>query len=178
MPASRVTVGIGDCVSAYPYAYCTNSLLYVDFIRGLPRFGGYESCLLVTYVLSCFTRVFPCNTKITGEQTVKMLVEQWFEPYGAPRQVHSDGDVGIRSDSQLYKRVLNALCVEVTTGVPYTHMSNAPCERQNSVVGQNLRILMKQERIKHWVRLVPWAVLTMNSQRSSSTGFTPQEMFH
>ena len=74
--------------------------------------------------------------------------------------------------------MLNALNVEVTTGVPYTHTSNPLCERQNRVVEQNLRILMKQECNKDWVRLVPWAVLTMNSQRSSSTGFTPHELFH
>ena len=92
--------------------------------------------------------------------------------------MHSDEDVRSRSDTGWYKRVLNALNVEVTTGVPYTHTSNPLCERQNRVVEQNLRILMKQERTKDWVRLVPWAVLTMNSQRSSSTGFTPHELFH
>ena len=43
---------------------------------------------------------------------------------------------------------------------------------------QNLRILMKQERTIDWVGLVPWAVLTMKSQRSSCTGFTPHELFH
>ena len=150
----------------------------MDFILGLPRFGGYDSCLVVTCGLSRFSRVFPCNKKITGEQTVKMLVEQWFEPYGAPKQVHCDEDVRIRSDTGSYKRVLNALNGEVTTGVPYTHTSNPLCERQNRVVEQKLRILMKQERTKDWVRLVPWAVLTMNSQRSSSTGFTPHEPFH
>ena len=150
----------------------------MDFIHGLPRFGSYDSCLVVTCGLSRFTRVFPCNKKITGEQTVKMLVEQWFEPYGAPKHVHSDEDVRIRSNTGWYKRVLNALNVEVTTGVPYTHTSNPLCERQNRVVEQNLRILMKQERTKDLVRLVPWAVLTMNSQRSSSTGFTPHELFH
>ena len=37
---------------------------------------------------------------------------------------------------------------------------------------------MKQERTKGWVRLLPWAVLTMNSQGSSSTGYTPHELFH
>ena len=42
-----------------------------------------------------------------------MLVEQLFEPYGAPKQVHSDEDVRIRSDTGWYKRVLNALNVEV-----------------------------------------------------------------
>ena len=67
-------------ISSLPIPYCTNSLLYVDFIHGLPRFGGYDSCLVVTCGLSRFTRVFPCNRKITGEQTVKMLVEQWSEP--------------------------------------------------------------------------------------------------
>ena len=39
------------------------------------------------------------------------------------------------------------------------------------MVEQSLRILMKQERTKDLVHLVPWAVLTMKSQRSSSTGF-------
>ena len=165
-------------ISSLPIPYCANSLLYVDFIHGLPRSGGYDGCLVVTCGLSRFTRVFPCSKKITGEQTVKMLVEQWFQPYGAPKQVHSDEDVGIRSDTGWYKRVLNALNVEVTTGVPYTYTTNPLCERQNRVVEQNLRIQMKQERTKDWVRLVPWAVLTMNSQRSSSTGFTPHQLFH
>ena len=147
----------------------------MDFIHGLPRFGGYDSCLAVNRGLSRFTRVFPCNKKVTGEQTVKMLVEQWFQPYGAPKQVHSDEDIRIRSDTGWHKGVLNALDVGVTT---YTHTSNPLCERQNRVVEQNLRILMKQERTKDWVRLVPLAVLTMNSQRSSSTGFAPHKLFH
>ena len=66
----------GGLISRLPIPYCANSLLYVDFIHGLPRFGGYDSCLVVTCGRSRFTRVFPCNKKITGEQTVKMLVEQ------------------------------------------------------------------------------------------------------
>ena len=41
---------------------------------------------------------------------------------------------------------------------------------------QDLRILMKQERTKDCVRLLPWAVLTMNSQDSSPTGYTPHEL--
>ena len=107
---------------------------------------------------------------------MKVLVEQWFEHYQAPKEVHSDEDVRIRSDTRWYKPLLDALNVHVTTGVPYTHTSNPVCERQNRVLEQNLRILMKQERTKDWVRLLPWAVLTMNSQESSSTGYTPHEL--
>ena len=150
-------------VSSLSIPYCAISLLYVFFIHGLPKFGGYNSCLVVTCGLTCLSRAFPCSKKITGEQTVKMLVEQWFEHYGAPKEVHSDEDVRIRSDTGCSKRVLDALNVHVTTGVPYTHTSNHLCERQNRVLEQNLRILMKQERTKDWVRLLPWAVLTMNS---------------
>ena len=92
--------------------------------------------------------------------------------------MHSDEDVRIRSEAGWNKRVLNVLNVEVTTGMRYTHTSNPLCERQNRVVEQNLRILMKQDRTKDWIRLVRWAMLTIHSQRISSTSFTPHELFH
>ena len=161
-------------VSNLPIPYSAYALLYVDFIDGLRKFGGYDSCLVVT----CGLCAFPCNKNITGEQTVKMMVEQWFEHYGAPKKVHSDEDIRIRSDTGWYKRVLDALNVHVTTGVPYTHTANPLCEGQNRVLAQNLRILMKQQRTQGWVHLSPWAVLTMNSQESSSTGYTLHGLFH
>ena len=62
-------------VSTVPIPYCANSLLYVDFIHGLPKFGGYDSCLVVTCGLTRFTLAFPCSKKISGGQTVNILVE-------------------------------------------------------------------------------------------------------
>ena len=54
---------------------------------------------------------------------MKILVEQWFKSSGAPKQVHWNEDVRIRSDTGWYKRVLNAMNLHVTTSVPqtYTH---------------------------------------------------------
>ena len=83
-------------VSSLPIPCCANSLLYVDFIHGLPQFGGYDSCLVVTCGLAHFSPAFPFNKRITGEQTVNILVEQWFEHYGAPKEGHSDEDVCLR----------------------------------------------------------------------------------
>ena len=51
-------------VSSLHIPYYANFLLYVDFIHGLPKFGGYDSCLVVTCGLTRFTRAFPCNKKI------------------------------------------------------------------------------------------------------------------
>ena len=64
--------------------------------------------------------------------------------------MHSDEDVRIWSETGWYKMVLHAL------NVPYTYTSNPLCERRNLAVTQNLRILMKQERTKNWVPLLPW----------------------
>ena len=47
---------------------------------------------------------------------MKLLVEQWFKHYGAPKEVHSDEDVRIRSDSGWHNPVLDALNFHVTTG--------------------------------------------------------------
>ena len=105
-------------VSSLPVPYCSNSLLLADFIHDLPTLGGYDSCLVVTCGLTHFTTAFPCNKKITGELPGKHLVEQWFEHHGAPKELHSDKDVHIRSDTGWRKRVLDALNVHVTTGVP------------------------------------------------------------
>ena len=86
---------------------------------------------------------------------MKILVEQGFGHYGAPKELHSDEDVRIRRYTTWYKRVLDALNVHVTTGVPYTHTSNPLCEGQNRVLEQNLWILMKQERTKDWYVCYP-----------------------
>ena len=96
-------------ISSLRIPCCAISLLVADFIHGLPLSGGYDRCLVVTCGLSRLTRAFSCSKKITDEQTVKTVVEQWFQPYGAPKEVHSDEDVRSCSDTGWYKRVLNAL---------------------------------------------------------------------
>ena len=90
----------------------------------------------------------------------------------------SDEDVHIRSATGWYKRVLDTMDVHLTIGVPYTHISSPLSQRQSTVVEQILWILMKQERTKDWVNLLSRAVLTMKSEKTSSTGYGPRELFH
>ena len=48
-------------VSSLPIPYCADSLLYVDFIHGLPKFGCYDGCLVVT----CGLTVSPVRSPAT-----------------------------------------------------------------------------------------------------------------
>ena len=153
--------------------HCANSVLYVAYTE-MPKFGGYDFALVVTCV---FTRVFSCTKHITGEETIKILLEEWFCVYGTPKEINSDEDVRVRSDTGLYKRVSRSLNVQVSMGIPYTHTSNFLCERKIRVVKENVRIWCKTERTKDWVRLLPVISLMMNSKQSSATGYTPHELF-
>ena len=50
--------------------------------------------------------MFACTKHITGEETIKILLEEWFCVYGAPKEIHSDEHVRVSSDTPWYKRVL------------------------------------------------------------------------
>ena len=162
--------------STLPIPHCANSVLYVDY-KEMPKFGGYDVALVVTCGLTRFIRVLPCTKHITDEETIKILPEEWFCVYGAPKEINSDEDVRVRSDTGWYKRVLRSLNVQVSTEIPYTHTSNPLCEPQIPVLKERVRIWCKTERIKEWVRLLPVKSLMMNSQESSATGYSPHELF-
>ena len=66
--------------------YCANSLLCLDFIHGLPKFGGDDSCLVVTCGLMRFTPAFSCNETITGEQTVQFWLKNGLSTMGHLRR--------------------------------------------------------------------------------------------
>ena len=115
--------------STLPIAHCANSVLYLNYTE-MAKFGGYDFALVVTCGLTRFTMVFPCTKHITREETIKILLEEWFCVYGAPKEISSDEDVRVQSDIGWYKRGLRSLNVQVSTGIPYSHTSNHLCERQ------------------------------------------------
>ena len=162
--------------STLPILRCANTVLYVDY-TDMPKFGGYDVAPVVTCGLTRFTRVFPCTKLITSEETIRILLEEWFCVYGAPKDSNSDEDVRVCSDTGWCKRVLRSLNVQVSTGIPYTHTSNPLCERQIRVLKENVRIWCKTERTKDWVRLLPVTSLMMNSQESSAIGYSQHELF-
>ena len=162
--------------STLPILHCANSVLYVDYTE-ISKFWGYDFALVVNCGLTRFTRVFTCTKHIRGKETIKIVLEEWFCVYGAPKEMNSDEEVRVRSDTGWYKRVLRSLNVQVSTGIPYTHTSNPLCERQIRVFTENVRICCKTERTKDWVRLLPIITLMMNSQESSATGYSLHELF-
>ena len=54
----------------------------------MPKFGGSDFTLVVICELTRLTRVFPRSKHITGEETIKILQEEWFYVDGSPKEVN------------------------------------------------------------------------------------------
>ena len=54
----------------------------------MPKFGGYDLALVVNCGLTRLMRVFPCTKHITGEETIKILLAEWFCVYGATKEIN------------------------------------------------------------------------------------------
>ena len=65
----------------------------------MPKLGGYDFALVVTCGLTRFTRVFPRTKCIAGEDTIKILMEEWFCVYGAPNEIDSDEDIRVQQQT-------------------------------------------------------------------------------
>ena len=132
---------------------------------------------MVTCGFSRFTGVFACTKHITAEETIRILLKDWFSVYGAPKEINSDQEVRARSDTGWYKRVFRALNVQVSTGIPFTDTSIPVCDGQIRVLKENVTIWCKTERTRDSTRLLPVIILMLNCQESSAISFTAQELF-
>ena len=148
-----------------------STVLYVDYAE-MPKFGGYDFALVMTRRLTTFTRVLPRTEHITREQIIKTLLQEWFNIYGAPKEINSDEDMCICSHTAWYKQTVRSLNVQVSTGIPYTHTSNPPFARQLRVLKGNVTIWCKTERTKDWVRLLPHITLPVWGGGGGSAGPT------
>jgi Integrase core domain. len=155
-----------------------NSVLYVDFIDGMPKYNGYDFVMLVTCGFSRFTQAWPLSKKADGEQVLQLLVENWFMPLGGPKEVHSDCDVRFKSPTGFWRSVLGKCGIKVTLSTPYGKRKNPLCERQIRHFQEIMRVLLEDSKSRNWVKLCALTCWTMNRQIIGTTETTPQELFH
>ena len=134
--------------------HMVNSVVYLDLMH-LPHYAGQNFTLLVTCRLFRFVRVFPMNKKAGSEILLKMLFEEWVKVYGLPKVIHSDQDVRLTSAGNWYRGVLETLGCEIQFSTPYLRTKNALCERHIRSFKTVMRILMAQEKVRNWLRVLP-----------------------
>ena len=159
-----------------PIPYTANSLVYVDFIEGLPKFKGYDSILLLTCGLTRFCQAVPFRKASDGEAVLKIILSCWIKHYGVPETIRCDNDVRFVSPKGWHQGVLRKLGVKTEFGTPYGKHHNPLAERMNRSFEELMAPFRLKDPTKDWVKLVDLAIWTLNNQVLGSHGFTPSEL--
>ena len=104
------------------------------------------------------------NKKADTETGLKTLLEELVQLYGLPKVIHSDQDVRITTARNCYRGVLHALGGQILAGTPYFCTKNPPCERQIRSFKTMVRILMAQEKVRNWLRVLPYTIYLITNQ--------------
>ena len=159
-------------ISILPIPQVSNDMLYVDFIH-MDSYNNYDYVLTVVDALSHFVQFYPGQKSITGEGTLKLLLERWIAPFGKPNSIHSDNDVRFKAPKGFYQTIFRALDIETHFSVPRHPSSNGLCENENRAFLQNMRALSLRCKTNNWPNLVPYCIWLMNSQISPTIGYSP-----
>ena len=140
-------------------------------------FNHFDYVLTIVDGLTRFVQFIPCTKNITGEGTVKLILKEWIQHFGKPREIMSDNDVRFSQEKGFYQGIFKSLGIEVFFGIPRHPQSNGLCERMNRSFLQNCRALSIDLKTMDWPSLFPLVFWIQNSQVSASTGFSASELF-
>ena len=140
-------------------------------------YNNFDYVLTIVDALSRFVQFLPCQKGISGEGSLKLILERWISIFGKPNTIHSDNDVRFKSPKGFYQTIFKALGVEIHFSIPRHPASNGLCENVNKSFLQNMRALSLSLKTKNWPQIVPYCTWLMNSQISTLTNLSPSEMF-
>ena len=163
-------------LSALPIPQLSNDMVFVDFIH-MDAINNYDYVLTIVDGLTRFVKFVPCKSTISGENTLKIILQEWIQNFGKPKEILSDNDVRFVQEKGFYQSSFRALGVEVHFGIPRHPQSNGLCERMNRSFIQNLRAMSMEMKTLEWPKLCPLVSWVINSQVSTQTGYSPSELF-
>ncbi len=146
-----------------------NELLFIDHLKLSTTKDGHLGVLLMLDHLKKFAVAAPYRL-CDAQETCRLILEHWVEPYEAPLAIQSDNGVQFTAalTAEMMKH-LDILRIHSSSCHPQT---NGLVERQNRALILLLRSVCSRKE-DDWDKLLPSVIGAYNSTRHASTGFSP-----
>ena len=143
---------------------------HMDFLGPLKKAeDGEQYILLIVDSFSRWCEAFAVKDQ-KATTVAKVLYEQIFTRYGAPRELISD------RGSQFMSKLVAALCGVLSQTIctsAYHPQTNSTCEGMNSTIGQALRAYVKDDQ-SDWPSMLPGILMAYRmTPAMRSTEFSP-----
>ena len=131
---------------------------------------GFDSIFVVVDRLTKMAHFVPCNKTVTGEETVRLFIDNVYKYHGLPDDIISDR--GTQFTSKFWQSLFKILQVEIKLSSAYHLQTDGQTERVNQVLEQYLRCSINYHQ-NNWVDLLPLAEFAYNNTIQDSTKQTP-----
>ena len=122
-----------------------NDMIQIDYKGPVKRaIHGYNYCLTI---VDCFTNYIQCvPTKGTTTSHTVVALFKWFEYFGTPTTIKSDG--GPAFTSNLFRKTMKQLGIKIQYGNPGQSQSQGKVERVHREINKHIRLQSIQSNVE------------------------------
>jgi hypothetical protein len=130
------------------------SLISMDFITDLPSSKAFDSFFVVVDRLTKMAYFMPYNKTVTGEETMRLFMDNIYKYHGLPNDIISDH--GSQFTSKFWKSLFKMFIVKIKLFSAYHPQTDGKIERVNQILEQYLRCSINYHQ-ENWIELLPLA---------------------
>ncbi|GKA29453.1 ty3-gypsy retrotransposon protein [Tanacetum coccineum] len=142
----------------------------MDFITGLPPSKGVTVILVIVDRLTKYAHFGVLPTSFNSPKVAELFLEIVVKHHGVPKTIVSDRDPIFVSNFR--KQIFQLSGMKLNHSIAYHPQTDGQTEVVNQCLEQYLRAMVT-DRPHHWVRLLPWAEYSYNTNYHSSIKMSP-----
>jgi ribosomal protein L21E len=147
----------------------------MDFVKGLPKSGGYDCILVIIDKLTKYGHFIPLRHPYTALTIAQKYIDTVYKLHGLPSMVISDRDPIFTS--KLWQELFRLTDTKMNMSSAHHPQTDGQTEKLNQCLESYLRCVVHASPTK-WAQWLPLAEYWYNTNFHSALGKTPFEVLY